>query len=95
MALMIPVGEAFIALFTAFSACEIGQRLSYAFDRINRTLDQSDWYLLPLELKRIFPMFVGITQQPIELECYGSITCVRPVFKDVNDKQINQTDENL
>lgn len=95
MALMIPVGEAFIALLTAFTACEIGQRINYAFDRIYSTVDQLDWYMLPLELKRLFPMIIGITQQPIEMECFGSITCVRPVFKDVNNKQFKLLQKNL
>lgn len=81
---MVPVVEALIALCIAFTACELGERMNYAFGRMNFTLDQLDWYLFPIGIKRIFPMIVGITQQSIELSCFGSITCTRIVFKQVN-----------
>lgn len=94
MALTVPVGEAFVALLTAFTACEIGQQINYAFAGIYSTVDHLNWYLLPIKLKRIFPMIIGITQQPIEMECFGSVTCVRPVFKDVNNNQTQIVDIN-
>lgn len=92
--LVVPVSVAFNALCTALIACEIGQRLNSAFERINIAIDQLDWYLLPIELKRIFPMIVGITQQPIELDCFGSITCTRSVFKEVShNSEPNQSEQ--
>lgn len=31
--------------------CELGQRLSDAFEKIKFTIDQFDWYLLPIQVK--------------------------------------------
>lgn len=65
---------------------ELGQRLTNAFDEIGYSLEQFDWYLFPMEFKRILPMIMVIAQQPVELECFGSIKCSRIVFKKVSIK---------
>lgn len=73
-------------LVAVFIACELGQRMTDAFDEINDTLDQSNWYLLPIEFQRILPMIMVNAQQPVFLECFGSIGCTRDVFKNVRIK---------
>lgn len=71
------------ALTVVFIACELSQRMGDAFDEIGSTIDQFDWYLFPIELKRMLPMIMAIAQRPVSMECFGSIACTRDVFKNV------------
>lgn len=63
--------------------CEFGQRMSDAFEAIEYTIDQFDWYLFPIEFKRMLPIIIANAQQPVKLECFGSISCSREVFRKV------------
>lgn len=87
MVLLIPVSNGIIGLATVFIACEIGHRMNDAFKEINFTIDKLDWHLFPIEIKRMFPMIIAIVQQPVTLECFGSIACTRDVFKNVGIDQ--------
>lgn len=78
------------ALATVLIASEIGQRITDAFDEIEYNLNQVDWYLLPIEIKRILPMMIANAQQPVSLECFGSIICSREVFKKVSMYYVNR-----
>lgn len=60
-----------------------GQRLTDEFDEIKLTIDKFKWYLLPIEIKRMLPMIKANAQEPVPLECFGSIVCIREVFKNV------------
>lgn len=64
-------------------ACEIGQRMSDAFEEIDITMERFDWYLFPIEVKRMLPVIMENAQEPVTLECFGSIGCTRDVFKKV------------
>lgn len=75
------------AFTLVFITCELSQRLGNAFDEIDFIVDQFDWYLFPIEMKRLLPLIMSISQQPVSLECFGSIMCTREVFKNV---RINQ-----
>lgn len=75
--------DGIFALATVFAACELGQRITDAFDEVNFTFVQFDWYLFPTEIKRMLPVIIANAQQPYEMECFGSITCSRDVFKNV------------
>lgn len=71
-------------LILVFVACELGHRITDAFDRIDFTIDQLDWYLFPIEVKRVLPMIIVSAQQPVSVGCFGSIVCIRDVFKNVS-----------
>lgn len=71
------------ATATVFIACEISQRLIDAFDDIDSTIERFDWYLFPVEIQRMLPMIIMYAQDPVSLECFGSIICTREVFKSV------------
>lgn len=76
--------EIVISFGMNFSICEIGERVSGAFDEINDVFDEvNDWYMLPFELQKMLPVVVMSVQQPIYLECFGSISCTRDTFKRV------------
>lgn len=66
-----------------FVFCELGQRTTNAFEDIDDIICQFDWYLFPIELKRMLPMFVNVAQQPVEIACFGSFKCSRETFKKV------------
>lgn len=66
-----------------FIICEFSQRVNNSFDGINEKLDQLKWYLFPRKYKRMLPLLMSFVQQPIALECYGSIFCCRELFKGV------------
>lgn len=65
----------------------LGQNLADAFDEIQFTIKQLDWLLLPIELKRMLPMIIAVAHRPVTVECFGSITCTRDVFKNVSTAQ--------
>lgn len=90
MVLLVPLINGVIGLGLVFIACEIGQILADAFDKINFTIDQLDWYLFPKDIQRMLPMIIEIAQESVSLECFGSISCGREVFKSVSIKQFNK-----
>ena len=91
MPLLLTIISGFFALALVFIACELGQRMSDEFEGIDFTIDQFDWYLFPIEIKRMLPTIIAVAEQPVSLECFGSITCVREVFRKVCIKpSINQ-----
>ena len=86
MPLLLLIINGIIAFAMVFIACEIGQRMNDAFDKIDFTIDQSDWYLFPIGVQRMLPTIIAVAQQPVSLECFGSITCTREVFKNVSNE---------
>lgn len=77
-----------LGLAMVFIACELGERLNGAFEKIDVTIDKFDWYLFPIEIKRILPMIMANAQQPVSLECFGSIACNREVFRKVRRDEL-------
>lgn len=81
--LVLPFINGIFAFGTVLIACEIGQRMNEAFDKINFTIDQFNWYSFPIGMQQMLPIIIAVAQQPITLECFGSIKCTREVFKKV------------
>lgn len=75
-----------------FVCCELCQRMSDKYDEIDDTFGQFCWYRFPDEMKRMLPMVILFIQQPIVIECFGSIACNRETFKNVSstDEKKNQ-----
>ena len=67
-----------------FIACEIAQRLSNEVDEIYDVVDQFKWYRFPNKTKQLMPMIVLFVQQPVSIDCFGSIKCHRETFQQVN-----------
>lgn len=87
MVLMLPIINATFGSAVVFITSEIGQRMTDAFDEIDFILNQLDWYLFPDEIKRVLPIIIATAQQPVQLQCFGSIGCTGEVFKDVSSVQ--------
>lgn len=63
--------------------CELGQRLTNAFDVIGDTIGDFNWYLFPFDIKKLLPNLLMAAQQRVVLECFGSISGTRETFKYV------------
>lgn len=70
-----------------FAVCELGQRFSNAFSEIDGWIGELDWYLLPIEIKRILPTIILYVEQPFVVEFFGSMSCSREQFKKVGQCQ--------
>lgn len=93
--LWLPIVNGFIGLILAFISCELGHRMTDAFVQINYSVDRFRWYLLPIEIKRMLPMVIRSAQEPISLECFGTTTCTRDVFKSVGISNIKSIEKRV
>lgn len=66
-----------------------GQRLSDGLSRIEESIDQLNWYLYPLDVKRMLPMITVNSQKLVVVKCFGNISCSRETFKKVCGKSQN------
>ena len=82
--LLVTIVYAFYAFGVVLIICELGQRLTNAFEEICETVEHFDWYLIPLEIQKSLPILLIAAQKPIVLECFGSISGTRDTFKIVS-----------
>lgn len=66
-----------------FVICEFGQKLSDGFNEVDDEIGQFDWYLCSMEIQKLLPILIIVTQKPISLKVFGSISCDRENFKKV------------
>ena len=84
MTLGISIIDTIAAIMLMFVICELGQRVSNAFDEIGDEFDKFNWYRFPNEINRLLPMLMAETQESVTLEVFGSLTCCRIVLKSVS-----------
>lgn len=84
MVLLITTVEVVYSFGVLSLACEIGQRLTNAFDECSDMIDQLDWYLLTADVQRRLPLIMSFAQQPTIIECFRSTAAVRDTFKYVS-----------
>lgn len=70
-----------------FIPCELGARMINQVDVFSDELGQCDWYLLTIELQRMYAIFLSDTQNPMEILSYADITCERDTSKKVSTAQ--------
>lgn len=68
----------------AFIPCELGERVKLEFCEISCVMNQFDWYRFPIEILPFLPIIMINVQQPVVVDCFGSIACTREVFKSVS-----------
>lgn len=66
-----------------FAICEPGERVTNQFDQFDMKLGRCEWHKLPVEMQRMYLIFVSDTQQPKNLQSYGGIAATRDTFKTV------------
>lgn len=81
--LMSSIADMFYAFGTVFFVCELGQRVSDAFETYEDTIIAFDWYAFPIELQQMLLISLQNAQQEVEIECFGSISGNRETFKKV------------
>lgn len=81
--LLITALQVIYAFGVLFVSCELGQRITVAFDECSVMIDQFDWYLFPVEIQRMLLIVINFAQQPIVIKCFGSAACDRETFKYV------------
>lgn len=84
MVLLTTILEDSYAFGILFIGCELGQRVSLAFEECREMVNQFEWYLFPAEIQRMLPLILHFTQQPFNITCYGSTNCDRGTFKAVS-----------
>lgn len=67
-----------------FLSCEIGQRLTNAFNDITDRFERLDWYLFPTQIQRLLPTITMNTHVPIVIDCFGVVDGSREQFKRVS-----------
>lgn len=72
------------AIGIVFAFCELCQRVTDAFAEIADELKMLDWYRFPQEIQRMLPIILLGIEQPVFIECFGSISGLRETFKKVN-----------
>lgn len=70
--------------FAIFGICEFGERLTGGFEKINAMYNQFAWYLFPSKAQQMLTVLIMAAQEPIELQIFGSISCGRITFQNVN-----------
>lgn len=64
--------------------CEPGEHVTQEFSAFDNQLElECCWYILPIELKRLYLIFLLDTQQSINIQCYGRILCTRDTLRKV------------
>lgn len=74
----------FYAFGSLFLVCDLGQRLSNAYDEIDFVINQLDWYQFPDEIRQVWPIIINMVQQSVEIRCFGSVSCNRETLKKVS-----------
>lgn len=79
--------------FIVSVTCEVAERITNEFLEIDYVIGHFDWYLYPTEVQRMLPIVIIMAQQPVVIECFGSISCSRETFKKVSGKLIHLRDQ--
>lgn len=84
MGIVIFLFPALMVFFWLFFFCNFGDNVT------NRFLDVSDdlygvaWHLLPLDMKKQFPMMISLSQKEIYVRGVGNANCTRELFMQVS-----------
>lgn len=81
--ILTPLTEMVWAFVMIFIFCEHSEQMINEFEAFDQKLGLCTWYPLPLEMQRMYLIFVSNTQQPKIIRGYGDILCTRDTFKRV------------
>lgn len=71
-----------------FLLCEPGTQMTARFEAFSGEVGQCVWYLLPIELQRMYMTFLSNAQNPVKMCSYGGITCERDTSKKVSQSML-------
>lgn len=65
--------------------CEFSQMMWQKFSLFSEEVHQLDWYRFPIELQRLYLIFLLDAQQLAIVRGFGNILCTRETFKRVRN----------
>lgn len=68
---------------TIFAFCEFGERVTHQFNLFNEKFCHCDWYLLPIEIQRMYLIVLVGVQDPVMIRGFANTLCSRDAFKKV------------
>lgn len=78
-----PIGNWLVFSTWIFIFCYFGDCVTDAFHSIGPAVYQSQWYLLPLKMKKKLPLMLAISQNPKYMYGYLNIQCNLEIFAKV------------
>lgn len=79
------------AFILVFSCCELGQQFSNGFQSLEDKFYRIKWYLMPIGIQKLLPIFMLQTQNTFVVKFFGSYMCSREQFKKVwRDQKISK-----
>ena len=63
--------------------CYFGDKVTTAFDDLNETIYQCDWYLFPMEMRKYIPAILRMAQEPVQMHAFGTYHCTLETLKTV------------
>ena len=88
--LLIAFGYALYSVGLLCIVCEICQHGCDTINAFDMEIGQIDWYLYPIEMKKILPVIINMVQKPIEFKWFGSMASDRETFKQVNERNFKR-----
>lgn len=81
--LLIALGYGLNSFGLVFITCEFSQRGCDAVNSFDFEIGQIDWYLCPIEMKKMLPTIMNMAQKPVAIKGFGTMAADREIFKKV------------
>lgn len=78
---MISLSVTLWIFMTIFLCCEFGERVINQCELFSDAFGRCDWYLLPIEVRRMLPIILMNFQQPGIIRGYANTVCTREACK--------------
>lgn len=83
MMVLMAIGYVVYSFGVVFIACEASQNGCDAVNAFDTEIGQINWYLYPVEIKKMLPMIMNMAQKPVQIGGFGTMTTDRELFKKV------------
>lgn len=80
---VLSITEIFTVMPFLLLMCHFGENVTIAFEKVDETTCNIQWYLGPLELQRHFVMIQAMAQRPVHFQSVMSHTCSHASFQSV------------
>lgn len=85
---MIEIVRPLLASFWSFNVqlvfCHYGQTVTDRFEEIVNALGGNDWYTFPIEIQRMLPIIINVSQKPVLISGFGNLLYTHESFKKVS-----------
>lgn len=78
------IAEIFDVIFAVAVICELGEQSSGIFSTLDEKINEIDWHLYPIEIQRMLPTIMILSQKPMFVTLFGSTSVTRETFKRVS-----------